>query len=197
MVRKNLQILWSQVYVSLSMFVLGSHKQSLTQLTCSYEAENQTRYLVCDLGNPMKSGTSVSGPSWTNCFLNSKSNRALSLWKELPMLLKQYGTSVLLIVGFCMSVQLSVFTNDVVWPRLILLMTVCVCVYDGVSFWQIWGQCISSVFVVDRVSFVWIFTVVGRPPLHCAPTEGHLQYGAVWAPDTQVSRSCSFSTESV
>ncbi|XP_072238998.1 integrin alpha-5-like [Leuresthes tenuis] len=31
---------------------------SLTQLTCSYEAENQTRYLVCDLGNPMKSGTS-------------------------------------------------------------------------------------------------------------------------------------------
>lgn len=33
--------------------------QSLTQLTCSYEAENQTRYLVCDLGNPMKSGTSV------------------------------------------------------------------------------------------------------------------------------------------
>ncbi|KAM3878043.1 integrin alpha-5-like [Diretmus argenteus] len=32
---------------------------SLTQLTCSYEAENQTRYLVCDLGNPMKSGTSL------------------------------------------------------------------------------------------------------------------------------------------
>lgn len=34
--------------------------QSLTQLTCSYETENQTRYLSCDLGNPMKSGTSVS-----------------------------------------------------------------------------------------------------------------------------------------
>lgn len=33
--------------------------QSLTQLTCSYETENQTRYLSCDLGNPMKSGTSV------------------------------------------------------------------------------------------------------------------------------------------
>lgn len=33
--------------------------QSLAQLTCSYEAENQTRYLVCDLGNPMKPGTSV------------------------------------------------------------------------------------------------------------------------------------------
>ncbi|KAM3622097.1 uncharacterized protein V6R79_020290 [Siganus canaliculatus] len=32
---------------------------SLTQLTCSYELENQTRYLVCDLGNPMKSGTSL------------------------------------------------------------------------------------------------------------------------------------------
>lgn len=34
-------------------------QQSLTQLICSYEAENQTRYLVCDLGNPMKSGASV------------------------------------------------------------------------------------------------------------------------------------------
>uniref|UniRef100_A0A667WGY5 Integrin subunit alpha 5 n=1 Tax=Myripristis murdjan TaxID=586833 RepID=A0A667WGY5_9TELE len=32
---------------------------SLTQLTCSYETQNQTRYLVCDLGNPMKSGTSL------------------------------------------------------------------------------------------------------------------------------------------
>uniref|UniRef100_A0A665W2H2 Integrin, alpha 5 (fibronectin receptor, alpha polypeptide) n=1 Tax=Echeneis naucrates TaxID=173247 RepID=A0A665W2H2_ECHNA len=31
----------------------------LTQLTCSYETENQTRYLSCDLGNPMKSGTSL------------------------------------------------------------------------------------------------------------------------------------------
>uniref|UniRef100_A0A4W6FKA0 Integrin, alpha 5 (fibronectin receptor, alpha polypeptide) n=1 Tax=Lates calcarifer TaxID=8187 RepID=A0A4W6FKA0_LATCA len=29
------------------------------ELTCSYETENQTRYLSCDLGNPMKSGTSV------------------------------------------------------------------------------------------------------------------------------------------
>lgn len=33
--------------------------QSLSQLTCSYETENQTRYLSCDLGNPMKSGTNV------------------------------------------------------------------------------------------------------------------------------------------
>lgn len=125
MVRKNLQILWSQVYVSLSMFVLGCHKQSLTQLTCSYEAENQTRSLVCDLGNPMKSGTSVSGQSWTNFFLNSKSNGALLFWRELPMLLKQYGTSVLLIVGFCMSVQLSVFPNYVVWPSVCVFMTDC------------------------------------------------------------------------
>uniref|UniRef100_A0A7N6BP35 Integrin, alpha 5 (fibronectin receptor, alpha polypeptide) n=1 Tax=Anabas testudineus TaxID=64144 RepID=A0A7N6BP35_ANATE len=31
----------------------------LTQLTCSYETENQTRYLSCDLGNPMKSGASL------------------------------------------------------------------------------------------------------------------------------------------
>uniref|UniRef100_A0A4W5P4Q6 Integrin subunit alpha 5 n=1 Tax=Hucho hucho TaxID=62062 RepID=A0A4W5P4Q6_9TELE len=38
---------------------IARNNQSLTQLTCSYEAENQTRYLVCDLGNPMKSGTSL------------------------------------------------------------------------------------------------------------------------------------------
>uniref|UniRef100_A0A669F188 Integrin, alpha 5 (fibronectin receptor, alpha polypeptide) n=1 Tax=Oreochromis niloticus TaxID=8128 RepID=A0A669F188_ORENI len=29
------------------------------ELTCSYETENQTRYLSCDLGNPMKSGTNL------------------------------------------------------------------------------------------------------------------------------------------
>ena len=33
--------------------------QSLSQLPCSYEAENLTRYLLCDLGNPMKAGASV------------------------------------------------------------------------------------------------------------------------------------------
>lgn len=33
--------------------------QSLSQLTCSYDTENQTRFLSCDLGNPMKSGTNV------------------------------------------------------------------------------------------------------------------------------------------
>ncbi|XP_051932919.1 integrin alpha-5-like isoform X2 [Hippocampus zosterae] len=31
---------------------------SLSQLTCSYEAQNETRFLQCDLGNPMKPGTS-------------------------------------------------------------------------------------------------------------------------------------------
>lgn len=40
-----------------SLVSLGS--QSLSQLTCSYELENQTRFLSCDLGNPMKSGTNV------------------------------------------------------------------------------------------------------------------------------------------
>uniref|UniRef100_A0A8C7RJK4 Integrin, alpha 5 (fibronectin receptor, alpha polypeptide) n=1 Tax=Oncorhynchus mykiss TaxID=8022 RepID=A0A8C7RJK4_ONCMY len=37
----------------------GIHSFSLLSLTCSYETENQTRYLSCDLGNPMKSGTSL------------------------------------------------------------------------------------------------------------------------------------------
>ncbi|XP_061688753.1 integrin alpha-5-like isoform X2 [Syngnathoides biaculeatus] len=34
------------------------NNESLTQLTCSYETENETRFLMCDLGNPMKPGTS-------------------------------------------------------------------------------------------------------------------------------------------
>uniref|UniRef100_A0A671N037 Integrin alpha-5-like n=1 Tax=Sinocyclocheilus anshuiensis TaxID=1608454 RepID=A0A671N037_9TELE len=38
---------------------IARNNESLTQLTCSYEMENQTRYLSCDLGNPMKSGTSL------------------------------------------------------------------------------------------------------------------------------------------
>lgn len=46
-----------RVPVLKSLVSLGP--QSLSQLTCSYELENQTRLLYCDLGNPMKSGTNV------------------------------------------------------------------------------------------------------------------------------------------
>ncbi|KAL0977867.1 hypothetical protein UPYG_G00162380 [Umbra pygmaea] len=38
---------------------IARNNVTLSQLTCTYEAENMTRYLVCDLGNPMKSGTSL------------------------------------------------------------------------------------------------------------------------------------------
>ncbi|XP_029282333.1 integrin alpha-5 [Cottoperca gobio] len=38
---------------------ISRNNESLTQLTCSYDTENQTRFLSCDLGNPMKSGTSL------------------------------------------------------------------------------------------------------------------------------------------
>ncbi|XP_053296663.1 integrin alpha-5 isoform X2 [Pleuronectes platessa] len=38
---------------------IARNNVSLTQLTCSYEAENQTRYLLCDLGNPMEPGSSI------------------------------------------------------------------------------------------------------------------------------------------
>ncbi|KAK2825121.1 hypothetical protein Q7C36_019048 [Tachysurus vachellii] len=38
---------------------IARNNENLTQLTCSYETENQTRYLICDLGNPMKSGTNL------------------------------------------------------------------------------------------------------------------------------------------
>ncbi|XP_069037089.1 integrin alpha-5 [Lepisosteus oculatus] len=37
------------------------NNESLSQLTCSYEMLNQTRVVICDLGNPMKSGTSLWG----------------------------------------------------------------------------------------------------------------------------------------
>ncbi|XP_034028995.1 integrin alpha-5 [Thalassophryne amazonica] len=40
---------------------IARNNESLTQLTCSYESENQTRYLSCDLGNPMKSGANLWG----------------------------------------------------------------------------------------------------------------------------------------
>ncbi|XP_077466784.1 integrin alpha-5 isoform X1 [Stigmatopora argus] len=38
---------------------ISRNNESLAQLTCSYDTENQTRFLSCDLGNPMKSGTSI------------------------------------------------------------------------------------------------------------------------------------------
>ncbi|XP_058867350.1 integrin alpha-5 [Acipenser ruthenus] len=37
------------------------NNESLSQLACSYETENQTRVVICDLGNPMRSGTSLWG----------------------------------------------------------------------------------------------------------------------------------------
>lgn len=33
--------------------------QTLTRLSCAYKTENQTKMVVCDLGNPMKGGTKV------------------------------------------------------------------------------------------------------------------------------------------
>uniref|UniRef100_A0AAQ5Z2Z8 Integrin alpha-2 domain-containing protein n=1 Tax=Amphiprion ocellaris TaxID=80972 RepID=A0AAQ5Z2Z8_AMPOC len=49
----------AELYVALPSEADYSGIARNNALTCSYEAENQTRYLVCDLGNPMKSGTSL------------------------------------------------------------------------------------------------------------------------------------------
>lgn len=38
---------------------IARNNESRNQLTCTYDTENQTRYLSCELGNPMKSGTSM------------------------------------------------------------------------------------------------------------------------------------------
>ncbi|XP_064408383.1 integrin alpha-5 [Latimeria chalumnae] len=35
------------------------NNETLSVLPCAYEVENQTRLVICDLGNPMKSGTSL------------------------------------------------------------------------------------------------------------------------------------------
>lgn len=35
--------------------------QTLSRLSCAYKKENQTKMVVCDLGNPMKGGTKVRG----------------------------------------------------------------------------------------------------------------------------------------
>ncbi|XP_067891679.1 integrin alpha-V [Heterodontus francisci] len=35
------------------------NNKSLTRLSCAYKTENQTRMVVCDLGNPMKAGTNL------------------------------------------------------------------------------------------------------------------------------------------
>lgn len=61
----------------LVMHVVLRLRQSFTQLTCSYDAKNQT--LLCDLGNPMKSGTSVR----TEHVLSATWLWILVLWIEL------------------------------------------------------------------------------------------------------------------
>ncbi|XP_063071492.1 integrin alpha-5-like isoform X2 [Engraulis encrasicolus] len=38
---------------------IARNNQTLSQLTCSYTSVNDTRFVSCDLGNPMKSGTSL------------------------------------------------------------------------------------------------------------------------------------------
>ncbi|XP_041654876.1 integrin alpha-5 [Cheilinus undulatus] len=38
---------------------IARNNESLTKLICEYDTENQTRYLSCDLGNPMKPGTDL------------------------------------------------------------------------------------------------------------------------------------------
>lgn len=37
-----------------------AYPQNFSSLSCDYFAVNQSRQLVCDLGNPMKAGASVS-----------------------------------------------------------------------------------------------------------------------------------------
>lgn len=38
---------------------IARNNETLTQLTCTFDTENQTKYLSCDLGNPMKPGTDL------------------------------------------------------------------------------------------------------------------------------------------
>uniref|UniRef100_A0A669EQH5 Integrin, alpha V n=1 Tax=Oreochromis niloticus TaxID=8128 RepID=A0A669EQH5_ORENI len=45
--------------------------QTLSRLSCAYKKENQTKMVVCDLGNPMKGGTKVSDRCISNQFDNT------------------------------------------------------------------------------------------------------------------------------
>lgn len=44
-----------RAFISVVLF-----SQTLSRLSCAYKKENQTKMVVCDLGNPMKGGTKVS-----------------------------------------------------------------------------------------------------------------------------------------
>uniref|UniRef100_A0AAX7U3R3 Integrin alpha-2 domain-containing protein n=1 Tax=Astatotilapia calliptera TaxID=8154 RepID=A0AAX7U3R3_ASTCA len=46
----------------------SGRSQALSRLSCAYKKENQTKMVVCDLGNPMKGGTKVSDRS-SHCSL--------------------------------------------------------------------------------------------------------------------------------
>ena len=49
---------------TLKPYLHPPHFQNFSSLSCDYFAVNQSRLLVCDLGNPMKAGANVSlGPS--------------------------------------------------------------------------------------------------------------------------------------
>ncbi|XP_031429193.1 integrin alpha-V-like isoform X2 [Clupea harengus] len=49
------------VYIPPQADFIGTvRKEGQPRLSCAYRRENQTREVVCDLGNPMKSGTSLS-----------------------------------------------------------------------------------------------------------------------------------------
>lgn len=48
----------------LVIFLFFFFFQALARLSCAFKTENQTRMVVCDLGNPMKAGTKVRfGPT--------------------------------------------------------------------------------------------------------------------------------------
>uniref|UniRef100_A0A3Q4HQH8 Integrin, alpha V n=1 Tax=Neolamprologus brichardi TaxID=32507 RepID=A0A3Q4HQH8_NEOBR len=49
----------------------SGRSQALSRLSCAYKKENQTKMVVCDLGNPMKGGTKVSDRCISNQFDNT------------------------------------------------------------------------------------------------------------------------------
>lgn len=58
------------------------HLQNFSSLSCDYFAVNQSRLLVCDLGNPMKAGASVSlGPSHAKLSWGKGRRAAVGVWQ--------------------------------------------------------------------------------------------------------------------
>lgn len=105
--------------------------QSLTQLTCSYEADNQTRYVLCDLGNPLKPGTSVR----TSLFVFGSVHKPFSR-TDLSTAVTFIHRKAFIVFRLCQKSYRSSCFKLIMWNRMIIC--VCRCGLAFASLFQDW-----------------------------------------------------------